>query len=199
MSQASFKECKSCTRETDNKFSTCPDTMSDGRLFTNYRPRSSTQYFNMVMNQMPDAYSYRQYMTQNAEELIKRNAAEAYARAACGPCDNPYDRGHMLPEMDKQTCDARSCTFRTADPWGLGRGRMYSDDMEDEAKKSFLEAKKKEQEWFKGVSECCGTNLEEMQYFPVSGKVQQEYGRFAVPSGATLMTGGDRIKTQSLV
>ena len=197
MSQASFKNCTSCTRETDNKSFHCPEKMSDsGRLFCDWRPRSSTQYYNMVSNNMPDSYSYRQYMTQNADDLIRKNAAEAYMRAACGPCDDNYDRGHMLPETDQQVCDSRKCTFRVTDPFGLGRGRLYDEDMDNAAKKAFLEAKAKEQAWFKNSAECCGTNLEELKYFPVGGQVKQDYSRHAVPSGGAFMTGGDRLSVE---
>ena len=146
MAQAQFNNCKSCTRPNDNKAFHCPDRMSDARLFTNWRPRSSTQYY---ANNMPDSYAYRQYMTQNAEDMIKRNAAEAYMRTACSPCDTSYARGHMLPETDEQVCDARKCTFRMTNPFGLGRGRLYDEDMENAAKKAFLAAKEKEQQWFK--------------------------------------------------
>jgi hypothetical protein len=193
---ANFNDCKSCSRENDNKAFSCPEKMEDGRLFTNWRPRSSTQYYNMVTNNMPDSYSYRQYMTQNAETLIKQNAAEAYMRAACGPCDNDYNAGHMLPETDEQVCDSRKCTFRTTDPFGLGRSRMYDQNMDDSAKKAFLEAKKREQEWFRNSAECCGTNLEELQYYPIDGRVSQEYSRHAIPGGGTFMTGGSRLSTQ---
>lgn len=193
---AEFKECKTCYRENDNKSFHCPEKMADGRLFTNWRPRSSTQYYNMITNNMPDAYAYRQYMTQNAEELIRKNAAEAYMRAACGPCDEDYDRGHMLPETDQQVCDSRKCTFRVSDPFGLGRSRLYDEGVENQAKQAFLAAKAKEREWFKQSAECCGTNLEEMQYFPVSGQILGEYGRYAIPSGGSMMTGGDRLSAQ---
>lgn len=197
MSYAEFKECSACTRPNDNKAFHCPERMSDGRLFTDHRTRSSTQYYNMITNNMPDAYSYRQYMTHNAEDLIKRNAAEAYVRAACGPCDEKgYDKGHMLPEIDRQECNSRSCTFRVTDPFGLGRGRAYDDEMENAAKKAFLEAKKKEQEWFKQTTECCGSKLEELQYYPIDGLVAQEYSRNAIPGGGAFMTGGSRLKTQ---
>lgn len=194
---AQFNDCKTCHRENDNKKSTCPDKMEDGRLFTNWRPRSSTQYYNMISNNMPDSYAYRQYMTNNADQIIQHNAAEAYMRAACGPCDgSDFDRGVTLPELDQQECNSRTCTFRVTQPFGLGRQRLYDDEMDNIAKKAFLEAKKKEQEWFKNSAECCGTNLEELQYFPISGQVQQEYGRYAVPGGGAMMTGGSRLKTQ---
>lgn len=176
--------------QANSKDFECAARMADGRIYTNYRPRSSTQYFNMVYNNMPDAYSYRQYMTQNAEELIKRNAAEAYMRSACGPCDEDYDRGHMLGETDQQVCNSRVCTFRTTDPFGLGRGRMYTDEMDNAAKAAFLEAKKKEQEWFKQKGQCCGANLDEMLYYPINGETKTDYDRLAVPSGANLMSAG---------
>lgn len=198
MSYAEFKECSECYRETDSKTLSCPPRMSDsGRLFCDHRPRSSTQYYNMITNNMPDAYTYRMYMINNGEQLIKRNAAEAYLRAACGPCDGKdFDQGIMLPETDQQQCDSRKCTFRVLDPNGLGRNRLYNDDMEDAAKKAFLEAKKKEQEWFKQSAECCGTKLEELQYYPIDGKVMNEYGRYAVPSGGAFFAGNDRLKAQ---
>ena len=196
---ASFKECKECTRPNDNKNFSCPERMSDQRSFTDWRPRSSTQYMNMIANNMPDAYSYRQYMVQNGEELMKRNAAAAYMRMACGPCDGEdFDQGVMLPETDEQVCDARKCTFRTTNVLGLGRGRLYTEEDDNKAKQAFLAAKKKEQEWFKSKSECCGTKLEEAQYFPISGQISQEYQRRAIPGGGAFYTGGDRLKTQGM-
>lgn len=152
----------------------CPDRMADGRLFTNWRPRSSTQYYNMIANNMPDAYSYRQYMIQNANELIKRNAADAYMRTSCGPCDVPYDRGNMLPEMDQQVCDARKCTFRLTDPFGLGRSRLYDEEMNDQARASFIAAKEREQEWFRKNTA------------PIGGE-QSQYGRYAIPGGGDII------------
>ena len=37
-----------------------------------------------------------------------------------------------------------------------------------------------------------------MQYYPIDGRVAQDYGRFAVPGGGTFMMGGDRLSTQSI-
>jgi hypothetical protein len=154
----------------------------------------------MINNQLPSALEYRMYLTHNADDLIQRNAQQAYMKARCGPCvDNPsWDDGTMLKEFDSQSCNSRTCSFRVHDPWGLGRQRKYyDDDMDKDFRKEFIKEKEKENEFFKKSAECCGTKTDDMHYFPIDGGVQQNYSRFAVPSGATLMRGGDRLTASS--
>lgn len=192
-----FKSCSSCTRENNNANFNCP-VKGDYRLFTDWRPRCSTQYADMIQGQLPSAMDYRMYLTHNAEDLIKRNAFKAYLKAACGPCvQNPsWDDGTMLPEFESQQCNSRTCSFRPKDPWGLGRERKYfDDDMEKEMKKEFIALKEKENEFFKQTAQCCTSVSDDMAYFPIDGGVQQNYSRFAVPSGGALMRGGDHLKT----
>jgi len=38
--------------------------------------------------------------------------------------------------------------------------------------------------------------MEEARHFPVSGQVQQEYGRFTIPSGGAMMSGSGRLQSQ---
>lgn len=184
----SKQECISCHKDSDNANFNCP-VKGDYRLFTDWRPRCSTQYYDMITNQLPDALTYRMYLTHNAEELITRNAKTAYLKASCGPCvDNPnWNTGTMLPELDKQTCNARSCSFRPNDPWGLGRGREYfSDDFDKKVREEFIKQKEKENEFFKSATNCCGTKTDELYYYPIDGNIQQENTRPSNPSGRKL-------------
>lgn len=191
-----FKSCNSCTRETNNAHFNCP-IKGDYRLFTDWRPRCATQYHDMITQHLPSSLEYRMYLTHNANELIQNNAQNAYMKARCGPCvDDPsWNNGTMLKEFDTQTCNARTCSFRVSDPWGLGRERKYyNDDSDKEMRKEFIQEKEKENEFFKQSVECCGTSEDNLAYFPIGGGIEQNYNRYAVPSGGTLMHGGDKLK-----
>jgi len=154
----------------------------------------------MIGNKLPSALDYRMFLTHNADELIQKNALDAYLKARCGPCvDDPsWNDGTMLRQFDTQRCDARTCTFRPNDPWGLGRERKYyDDDLDQKMNKEFIAQKEKENGFFNQTSQCCGTVKDDMYYYPIDGGVQKDYGRQAVPSGGVLMQGGDRLKTSS--
>jgi hypothetical protein len=191
-----FKQCNGCTRETNNANFNCP-VKGDYRLFTDWRPRCSTQYYDMITNQLPSSLDYRMYLTHNASDIMQGNALSAYMKSSCGPCvDNPsWNDGTMLKQFDSQQCNTRTCTFKVSDPWGLGRERQYyDDDMGKKMRAKFIQEKEKENELFKKTSECCGTKEDNLAYYPIDGGVQEDYARYSVPSGGTLMRGGDRLK-----
>ena len=195
---AEFKTCNGCTRETDNANFNCP-IKGDYRLFTDWRPRCSTQYYDMITNQMPSALDYRMHLTHNADDIIQGNALSAYLKASCGPCvDNGvggWNQGTILPEFDSQQCNSRTCAFKISDPWGLGRQRSYyDDDMDKKMRAKYIQEKEKENEFFKSTISCCGTTDDSLAYYPIGGGVAQNYERNAVPSGGSLLKGGDRLK-----
>lgn len=191
---ATLKKCEECERPSNNQYFNCPPRMSDGRHFTDYRPRCTQQYQDKVGNRLMSSYEQRMYLTTNAEEIIKSNARGAYLMNRCGPCVEPYDQGTMVPEFEKQTCNSRTCSFGVNDAFGLGLGRNFFTEEQDQSiRKRFLEEKEKETAFFKQTSQCCGTTKDDLQYYPIDGLVDKEYGRFAVPGGASPMTGGDRL------
>jgi hypothetical protein len=168
---AEFKACSSCQIPKSNflqttsttpahskslfdvngvdKYTGCAPIMSDGRLFTNWTPRCAQVYGNE--NQL-NSYDSRQKLINHAEELMKKNAGEAYLNAKCGPCyENPdWNTGTMLPELHIQTCDARTCTFTPNSEDGLGLGRYYwNPKMESDYQKQLIKAKEQEQQFFK--------------------------------------------------
>jgi len=157
--------------------------MADGRSFTDYRPRCFQQY--MVNNQLMSSFEQRLYFTRNAEELMKQNAGMAYAQNQCGPCVEPYDQGTMLPEQVKQSCNAKTCSFNVADPYGLGLGREYIMSEQDaQFRAKFIAEKEKETAAFKAQAASIQPHSVDPEYFPIGGMVTTEYDRFAVPSGA---------------
>jgi hypothetical protein len=88
----------------------------------------------------------------------------------------------MLPELEKQVCNARTCTFNVNDKYGLGLGRQfYTPEQEKEFRQKFVDEKMKEQAFFKENGDCCGT-ANDMLY-PIDGVVASEYDRLAVPGG----------------
>lgn len=118
----------SCAKQnvSDNKHSTCPARMSDGRLFTNYNSRCA-----IMASVVPeadtghpsgmDSYTMRQYMIHNAEAIINNQRGAASCVAHCGPCKDT-----MLPESQIDSCDPVHCVRRsTGAPGGLGLGRDY--------------------------------------------------------------------------
>lgn len=191
---ASFKECDECTRVSNNKFFNCPSRMSDGRHFTDYRPRCQTQYIAKIENNIPSSFDYRMFLTRNASEIIKKNAFDAYSANRCGPCQEPYDIGTMLPEHSKQSCNSRTCSFASNDEFGIGMGRQYTDpEVDKKARFDFIEAKTKENEYFKMNANCCTTATDDMYYYPIDGDVNTSYDRFSTPSGGVPLSGGDSL------
>ena len=106
--------------------------MADGRLFTDYRPRcvANLQY----AAPMSGSQDYRLFLIGNGAQIMEQNRAAAAAAAHCAPCVQPYNRGTMVPEIDRVVCDKVSCA-RTpvaeagaSGPGGfggIGTGRAY--------------------------------------------------------------------------
>lgn len=185
--------CQSCTKPnsrdapSDNKFVGCPPRMSDGRHFTDYRPKCYQQY--IMGNKLMSSFEQRMYLTSHAEDMMKTNAASAYLNNRCGPCEEPYNIGTMLPEVMSQSCDAKTCTFNVENPYGLGLSRKFiMSDEEKQFRTRFLAEKNKEQEMFK--SDVVVPRDTDPFYYPIDGVGATHYDRFAVPSGAVPLTGG---------
>ena len=108
-------------RAPDNRYGDCPSRMSDGRLFTDYRPRCEVHSDRLVPpDQSSPAFPFpmkshdrRQLMIQHADELIRRDRLAAMGEASCGSCTN---ESTMLPPSTVQMCDAHTCIFRPTNP-----------------------------------------------------------------------------------
>lgn len=193
------KDCKLCTKPSDNQEFNCPPKMSDGRHFTDYRPRCAlNSRSNYVINDPKEkhgftspplnSYDFRQYMIEKGEMLIEMNRENAFQRNMCGPCmsDPTVDVGTMLPEQTMITCNKNACTVGLNDPKGLGLGRQY--DTEGDNHNNSFDARRQR----KVPGSCCANRSDDIQYYPVNGKVMSDYGRLAVPGGGKPLQGTSR-------
>jgi len=109
----------------------CPSRMSDGRFFTDYRPRciiNSDLNESIVKNNMINSsYESRMYLQNNADTVIAEQKIKAYeTMVPCIPCNRPHsDNGTMLPERYVVKCDTVSCQRKEVDKNGLGDGRNF--------------------------------------------------------------------------
>jgi hypothetical protein len=106
--------------------------MSDGRAFTDYRPRCAVnaELMGMVSNakMTQSSYESRMFLQQNAEKVMNMNRNNALKDLApCAPCPRPFtEDGTMLPARYVVRCDGVSCTRTEVNPNGLGDARNYA-------------------------------------------------------------------------
>lgn len=190
MEPSSMRSCGKCTRISSNKNFDCPPRMSDGRIFTDYRSRCDINFLDD--GKVLDSYTYRQFLLRNADELIGGMRRTAYMAARCGPCEEPYHQGTMLPELEQDVCDTRTCSRRTLDGTGQGLGRWYSE--QSAHNQGFAEFKAREQAELRSSANCCGTKQDYENYYPPGDIVGgAELNRFASIGGGTPLSGGDLI------
>jgi hypothetical protein len=146
-----MSQCIDCSqnKSSDTKYPSCPAKMSDGRHFTDYRPRCITNSQNMSVG----SYEFRQYMINNAEKLLeeKRNTMRQ-----CGPCVDPFNIGTMLPEESYVKCDKNTCIVVGNDPSGLGQGRFYGEITD--VHKKFLQDRENES----NMGNCCNKSVKQI-------------------------------------
>lgn len=169
------QNCSECSK-SDNLHWMCPPRMSDGRHFTNYKPRCS-MHRDLLPNKDMSSFELRQYMINNAEKMMMTNRKEWENENACGPCKEPWNQGTMLPEHSIVKCNKQTCQTMLNDPNGLGIGRDYNIPSQD----AFI-AQKAQQN--KSFTDCCVGYEKDSLYYPY-GLVQQEedHSRYSIPSG----------------
>jgi hypothetical protein len=105
--------------------------MSDGRAFTDYRPRClvNAELMQQVSQSkmVQSSYESRMYLQHNADAVMERERAKAVERLIpCAPCTRPFsDAGTMLPERYVVRCNNVTCERTEVNPAGVGDGRAY--------------------------------------------------------------------------
>jgi len=104
----------------------CPPRMSDGRSFTQYADRCSISdaWRNSKSNAPLSSNESRMYLINNAEKIMQGNRDAAERNNNCGSCFGLNESGTMLPELEMQICNKRTCKFPMSDNRGLGLGRQ---------------------------------------------------------------------------
>lgn len=60
----------SCNHTSNNRFFNCPALMSDGRVFTDYRPSGYVNDLIRIQNGITNSYDYRQFLIHYASNLM---------------------------------------------------------------------------------------------------------------------------------
>lgn len=164
-----------CESGCDNKWYNCPPRMSDGRHFTLYTPRCARTY--ELQPRPMTSYEYRMFLTSNGEKIIDKNRDDAVFKNSCAPC---VQESTMLPEVDRQVCDQRTCSFRPHADQGLGLGRSYEEphvkvhNPASDAMPKYCEVKR----------------YRDLNLYPFDGNYASEYSRLTSPLGGVAMDGG---------
>ena len=173
----------SCSKTSNNKFFGCPPRMDDARHFTDYRPNCYLNNTLKANNKTFNSFQYRMFLTHNADKLMEMNRKDNCEKNCCGPCQQPYDQGTMLPEQEKVSCNRNTCNVTAGAKNGLGQGRSYTNQP--------LHCP----QWpetlphGQGQNKCTPAN-DAFQYYPVDRKMAKT-PRAAVPGGGVQLTGGD--------
>ena len=175
-----------CYKTSNNKHFNSPPRMADGRHFTDYRPNCYVNNLLRANNKIHSSFQYRQFLTDNADNLMNINRAYACQKNCSGPCVKPYEQGTMLPEQSQVTCNSTSCDVQVTDTNGLGQGRNYGQP-EFKKCKGWPDSLPIDQPY-----NCCSDNKGLFNYYDdVDTKAQGDFSRYTVPSGGVVMSGGD--------
>jgi len=103
---------------TDNVELDFPARMSDGRQFTDYRQNC---IINNNISKGMGSWEYRNYLTNNSNELRQILLKQQEDKTACNKCSD----NTVLPVKTIMNCSPTGCSYQMNDPNGLGLGVRY--------------------------------------------------------------------------
>jgi hypothetical protein len=175
--------------------------MSDGRLFTDYGSRCDINYIDdQGQGKSLDSYNYRQYLTKNADAVLYQARKKTYDRVVCGPCEEPYNIGTMMPESALEVCNTRNCARKVLDDGssvGIGLGRWYGEATPYRSSQTIQSQDPQENHLWETSklktqgANCCANNPDDYTaYFPEMN-ITPGINRNATPYGGVPLSGGD--------
>ena len=170
-----------CYKTSNNKHFGCPPRMDDARHFTDYRPSCHINNIIRTGNNVLNSFQYRNFLINNAEELMDLNRNYACEKNCCGPCNETYHSINTLPELNRVKCNANTCELVGYDPNGLGQGRFYNDEEEECNNVGQPNV----------VTNACAKPEDNMRYFGSQVTNKENIPRNANPGGGTMLSGGD--------
>ena len=173
-----------CYKTSNNKHFNCPPRMDDGRHFTDYRPNCAVNNLIRANNQAVNSFTYKKFLTDNAEKIMQMNRAYACQKNCCGPCSK---KSTQLPHETEVVCNKRTCSTRVVNPNGVGQGRSYGQPESESKCEGFMNGLP-----YKQPYNCCASDKNLFNYYDdVSSKAQGAFTRHTVPSGGDVFQGGD--------
>jgi hypothetical protein len=77
------------SKVSNNKYLDCPARMSDGRSFTDYRSSTYTDDMIRYSNNLMTSFEFRQFLTNNADQIMEINNKKMDERMSCTDCNAP--------------------------------------------------------------------------------------------------------------
>ena len=77
------------SKVSNNKYLDCPARMSDGRSFTDYRSATYTDDMIRYSNNLMTSFEFRQFLTNNADQIMEINNKKMEERMGCTDCNAP--------------------------------------------------------------------------------------------------------------
>jgi|TARA_Y100000389_G_scaffold133164_1_gene130650 hypothetical protein len=110
-----------------NKNYMCPVRMSDGRIITDYRPKSTVNYElieEVAQHNLPkSSYETRMYLQSNASTIMENETKKSFENLMpYKKCKGSVESNTELPQKYIVSCDAVSCSKKLFDQNGLGDG-----------------------------------------------------------------------------
>ena len=88
-----------------------PPIMSDGRLFSNWQPEAVVNNNIRKQEQIKTNWQYRQYLTNNAVEIMKFNKTDACQEMGLASHSNNSLKNSVAPFLFQSTHDANKPSF----------------------------------------------------------------------------------------
>ena len=104
---------------SDNVELDFPARMSDGRMFTDFRPNC---ILNNRLSQGMGSLEYKNYLMENAGQLRNDFIGEQNKLTECTTCKDDT----VLPVKTILNCNPEGCNYEINDNNGLGQGIKYS-------------------------------------------------------------------------
>lgn len=97
----------------DNYLKSFPARMSDGRFITDYTPNCDK---NLLLKKKMSGWEYRNYLINNAEEIMNKEVEQVNQMFGCLDCNNTV----LLDSSVKQVCDQNGCNIEEVSKDGIG-------------------------------------------------------------------------------
>ena len=107
------------SKVTDNVELDFPARMADGRMFTDYRQNC---LLNNELSQGKGSWEFRNYLTENAEQIRQQFIQNQESITACTKCSD----NTVLPVKTILNCTSTGCDYQMNDPNGLGQSTNYT-------------------------------------------------------------------------
>ena len=118
-------EKNTCFKTSNNKYFDCPALMSDGRVFTDYRPSNYVNDMIRIQNKVYDSYNYRQFLINNAEKIIAVDNEYNVLKNNCPSC--VYDK-NAVPTESVCVYNKKYGLCKTDGCNGLGQRNLATPD-----------------------------------------------------------------------